>query len=421
MRRLYLQIYAAVLGVLLLFALLMSGVFWQMDDDHRPARWLDELTAFADASIPPPDADADRLARWAKALARPFELDLAVYDGQGRRLVAVGEAMPAPPATGGSRFLPDGGYGHRVFALALSDGRWLVARGDHMRRPLPHFLAAIALLAIATGIAAHPLARRLTRRVENLKRHVEDFGEGRLALRVPVEGHDEIARLALAFNATAERIERLVADKTRLLANTSHELRTPLARVRAALELLGDGPRPDLIRQAESDLMELDELIGELLVSSRLDAPERVLERESIDLLALAAEEAARLPGVEVSGTSHTTSGDPRLIRRLLRNLLENALRHGEPPVCVEVGPSPRSGSVRVAVLDHGPGVPESLREKIFEPFYRPAGSASSRGGIGLGLALVRQIAERHGGHVACEARAGGGTRFLLDLPAERT
>ena len=302
--------------------------------------------------------------------------------------------------------------------LALGDGRQIVIKGERDRRPLTHLFSAIALLGIATAVAAFPLARRLTRRLETLKTHVEALGAGHLSERIPVEGRDEIAELARSFNAAAKRIEALVADKSRLLANTSHELRTPLTRVRMALELLRESPRPELLSRIDRDIQELDDLIGELLVSSRLDAPEQPLEREPVDLLALAAEEAARLEGVEVRGSNRRVEGDPRLLRRLVRNLMENALRHGEAPVEAEVTRGEAPDRVRLVIADRGPGVPNSERERIFEPFYRPEGRASAEGGIGLGLALVRQITARHGGSIRCEARDGGGTRFVLDLPA---
>ncbi|MEZ4280905.1 MAG: HAMP domain-containing sensor histidine kinase [Myxococcota bacterium] len=422
MRKLYLHIYFALVCILALYALMIGGAMWHMDRGDHDQRWLAPLTEFASASIPPPGAPADRLEAWARAIAQPFQLDLAVYAADGVPVVHIGRPLPPPPAGVGSRFLGEHGREHRTVALALADGRWIVARGDPPRRLGRSLVLAIGLLALATGIVAFPIARRLARRLETLKRHVDAFGEGRLALRVPVEGHDEIARLALAFNATAERIERLVADKTRLLANTSHELRTPLARVRAALELLRDGPRPALIERAEQDLQELDLLIGELLVASRLDAPERPLEREVVDCLALAAEEAARVGDVEVDVAGVSTAGlalgDPRLLRRALRNLIENAVRHGQPPIGIEIREDRGAGRLRIVVFDHGPGIPESERERIFEPFYRPPGAPSARGGVGLGLALVRQIAEHHGGSVGCEPRDGGGTRFVLTLPA---
>ena len=418
MNRLYLQIYGAVLAVILLFAILMAGAFWLFDENSRRSSLLEQMQVFAEAVIPPTDAPPEHLDRFARAIAEPFDVDLTIYDASGGVLVRLGQPVPLPPETGGSQRIRQR-RGHGAIALALSDGRWIVMEGDRRRRAIPPLFAAIAMLTLATGIAVYPLVRRLTRRLEVLKEHVEALGDGRLDERVPVEGSDEIAKLAGAFNQTADRIECLVADKTRLLANTSHELRTPLARVRMAIALLHDDPRPDLLARIDRDIEELNDLIGELLVASRLDAPDQTDERESVDLLALAAEEAARLEGVDVHGVSRSVQGDPRLLRRLVRNLLENALRHGEIPVEVEVAASEESSRVRLVVADRGPGIPESERERIFEPFYRPPGQASAEGGIGLGLALVRQIAESHAGRICCEPRAGGGTRFVLELPGE--
>lgn len=417
MNRLYLQIYGAVLAVLLLFACLMVGAFWLFEEDSGRADWLQQMQVFAEATIPPVNAPPERLRRFARAIAEPFDVDLTIYDAKGGVLVRLGQIVPAPPAAGGSQWIRQRRR-HGGIALALSDGRWIVMKGEGRGRRVSHLFAAIAMLTLATGIAVFPLVRRLTRRLEVLKDHVEALGDGRLDERVPVEGSDEIAKLAGAFNRTADRIERLVADKTRLLANTSHELRTPLARVRMAIALLRDDPRPDLLARIDRDIEELNDLIGELLIASRLDAPEQHHERERVDLLALAAEEAARLEGVEVRGVSRCVDGDPKLLRRLVRNLLENALRHGEIPVEVEVEAGPQSDWVRLVVADRGPGIPESERERIFEPFYRPVGQANSEGGTGLGLSLVRQIAERHAGFIRCESRSGGGTRFVLELPA---
>lgn len=422
MNRLYLQIYGVVLAVLLLFALLMGGAFWLFERDSGRANWLQQMQVFAEAVVPPADAPPESLRRFAESIAEPFEVDLTIYDASRRVVLRLGRKVPAPPAQGGSQWIRQR-FGRGAIALSLSDGRWIVMEGERGRgRPIPHLFLAIAMLTVATGVAVYPLVRRLTRRLEVLKEHVEALGDGRLDKRVPVEGSDEIARLADSFNRTADRIERLVADKSRLLANTSHELRTPLARVRMAIELLHDAPRPDLLARIDRDIEELNDLIGELLIASRLEAPEQDYERERVDLLALAAEEAARLEGVVVGGVSRSVDGDPRLLRRLVRNLLENALRHGEIPVEVdvqlEVEEDQALSWVRLVVADRGPGIPESERERIFEPFYRPVGQASAEGGIGLGLALVRQIAERHAGRIRCEARTGGGTRFVLELPA---
>jgi signal transduction histidine kinase len=136
--------------------------------------------------------------------------------------------------------------------------------------------------------------------------------------------------------------------------------------------------------------------------------------RRSVDLLGVAAEEASRVDA-EVDGAALAVLGDERLLRRALRNLLENARRYGGRDVAVIT--ETRAGRALVTVCDRGPGVPEAMRERIFESFFRLPGHAGQAGGVGLGLSLVKQIAERHGGSVRCEAREGGGSCFVLSLP----
>jgi two-component system sensor histidine kinase RstB len=172
--------------------------------------------------------------------------------------------------------------------------------------------------------------------------------------------------------------------------------------------------RDTLRREAQANIAELDALVEEVLLASRLDAGAWSLKREGVELLALAAEEGARVDA-QVGGVPCTVSGDERLLRRALRNLLENARRYGAGEIEVLVE---RDGaSARLRVCDRGPGVPEAYRERIFEAFFRLPGHAEREGGVGLGLSLVKQIAERHGGSVRCEARDGGGSVFTVTLP----
>jgi signal transduction histidine kinase len=264
-------------------------------------------------------------------------------------------------------------------------------------------------------VGAYPVVRRTTRRLERLQTSVEALGAGDLAARVKVEGRDEVAALASSFNRSAERIERLVGAHKSLLANASHELRSPLARIRMAVEMLKPDARPELRAELERDIAELDALVDEILLASRLDAGPALDAREPVDLLALAAEECARLDAV-LDGEPVTVPGDPRLLRRLIRNLLENARRYGAGSA-IEVGVRRVGDRAELGVCDRGPGVPEPERERIFEPFYRPAGAREREGGVGLGLALVRQIARRHGGEASCRARDGGGSCFTVLLP----
>src|SRR5206468_1115717 len=168
---------------------------------------------------------------------------------------------------------------------------------------------------------------------ERLQAGVESLGAGELSARVRVEGHDEVAQLAESFNRAAGRIEELVGAHKSLLANASHELRTPLARIRMAVELMKESAEPKRKAELEQDIAELDALIDEILLASRLDALKKLETDERVDLLALAAEECARYDHAALDGQSVTVRGDPRLLRRMIRNLLENAKRHGAPPI----------------------------------------------------------------------------------------
>jgi signal transduction histidine kinase len=286
-------------------------------------------------------------------------------------------------------------------------------------RPHPmalHFHLVLSLLAMSIGLAAYPLVRQISRRLERLQYAVESLGAGDLSARVAVEGRDEVARLAGSFNRAAAQIEQLVKANKAMLANASHELRTPLARIRLAVELLKDSA--DARRRAglEQDIAELDWLVDEILLASRLDTVTEAIETQEVDLLALAAEECARYDGTQLEGAPGVMRGDARLLRRLLRNLLENAARHGMPPAQVRISREP--AMTAITVWDGGRGVPPEEFENVFRPFYRP--SDPSRGtGTGLGLSLVRQIARRHGGDARCGVMSDGRSCFLITLPLQ--
>lgn len=342
-----------------------------------------------------------------RTMVDPGEMDITLTAPDGRPL---GQAqMRANPHTMG---------GPTSYTLRMPDGKEVIATPQfkHHRSPW-NGIGIIALIALAVGIGAYPVARRLTRRLEGLQAGVEAWGRGDLKVRVPVRGCDEVARLSESFNRAADRIEALVHSHKTLLANASHELRSPLTRLRMAIEMMKGDADPGTRRELERDIAELDQLIDEILLASRLDA-NGVADGppEDVDLTALAAEECARLDaGFE--GELVTVPGSHRLLRRLVRNLIENAKRHGAGTP-VEVALTRRGErEAELTVCDRGPGVAEAERERIFEPFYRVSGARESAGGVGLGLALVRQIARKHGGEVVCEPREGGGSCFRLRLP----
>ena len=410
--RLYLQIYFALVGTLAVFAV-VADVVWRLTDDgspHRPPPAL--VTEIASAAIPDAGAPPALQQRALERLAARLDGRVSLFDTAGRLVAAVGAPLPAPTPSAG-RGVHRYRDGRRdVAARRLPDGRWLALQLPRRARP-PRWGPLGVLVLIA--LAAYPAVRRLTRRLERLQVSVDALGAGDLTARVAVEGRDEVAQLAESFNRAAAHIEALVTAHKTLLANTSHELRSPLARLRVAVELLpADIPAAQRV-ELERDIAELDSLIGEILLASRLDTPSNPESFESIDLLGLVAEEAARLD-LAVTGTPVQVRGDARLLRRLARNLLDNARRHGSAPIDVAV--RQEGGDALLTVCDDGPGIPAAERECIFEPFYRLPGHRESDGGTGLGLAMVRQIARRHGGDARGEARRGGGTCFRVTLPA---
>jgi signal transduction histidine kinase len=415
MRRLYLQFYLAILVVLAVFVTSAALLWWLADDDARTPQYFDVAAELTGALLPEPDAPLIEQQKALEGLHRKLRFDLALYDADGALIAMAGRP---PLRFDVSRARPGWrrGPGGPNFTLQLPDRRWLVAR-EVRERPNPLFwvTAFLSLLALAIAVGAFPVVRRLGRRLERLKAGVEHFGNN-LGARVNVEGRDEVAALAESFNRSAQRIEELVAAHRLLLANCSHELRTPLARIAVAASLLGEQADAKTRQSLKQDVAELDQLIEEILLTSRLEAQQALERHEPIDLLALAAEEAAHYD-LEVTGASVMVLGDRLLLRRLVRNLLENARRHAGTG-SVLISTKSQGNRAALEVIDEGPGVPATERERIFEPFYRLPQSRETGRGSGLGLALVRQIARRHGGDAVCLAAEGGGSRFRIDLPA---
>jgi signal transduction histidine kinase len=417
MRRLYLQIYLTFVGILVLFSVLLGVAWLFIPHSAEELEVFEGVEAALGELLPGPDRPDAEMQAVLERLHKKLPLHLAVHGPQGRRRAAVGERLPAPRRDRTqSGWMRSRGAGTTV-AVRLPGGRWLTARhGPHDWRFAGGWLGALALLALAIAVGAYPLVRRTTRRLERLQDRVDQLGAGDLAARVEAEGNDEVAELARSFNRAAAKIEKLVGAQRGLLASVSHELRSPLARIRVAIELLGADSKPELRDQVSKDIAELDDLIGEVLLASRLDTLDQLEQVEDVDLLALLAEEAAR-NDADVSGEALSVSGDRRMLRRLIRNLLQNSKRYGGGTAVEASVTTGEDGATILRVCDRGPGVPDAERERIFEPFYRSQGSSEREGGVGLGLSIVRQIARQHQGEARCLPRAGGGTCFEVSLP----
>ncbi len=397
MHRLYVQIYVTIIASLI-FVVVVSGAAWRFAGSGQFERdafnIAEKLAANSLAEISAPVIEQQRSVR---KLAEMLELDLALYNRNKNLVASWGNPLPVL-AKGAEKSDKMRGWGNRAWQLKLPDQRWLVTRLNRSRTH--YFLAPVAFfgsVALIVGLCAYPLVRRLTGRLERLQRGVERVGSGDFSTRVAIEGKDEVARLATSFNKAAEKIEKLLGAHRKLLANASHELRTPLSRIRLGIDLYKgpkDGPRKAALEQ---DIRELDQLVDEILLMSQLDANTREHQKEPVDLLAVAAEECARYEDCATSGTSVEIFGNARLLQRLVRNLVENAHRHGLPPVEMRVSSS--GNNAVIEVLDHGSGIPEDQREKVFAPFYRMADRQDVKG-YGLGLALVDH-AEAHDGKVS--------------------
>jgi signal transduction histidine kinase len=395
MKRLYHQFYLTIIASLLL-VVLGAGALWRFAPSETPVDQAFEMAGeLIAAQLPPAGADLATQQQAIDRLHQRLGMDIALFAGDRRTLAAAGQPVPPPRGsreTGGWLH----GRGGPAWAIRLPDARWIVARPPpRQRRPVLSLIGFLGSIALAVAICAYPFVRRLTSRLERLQVGVESLGAGDLSARVKVEGADEVARLAESFNRAAIRIEELVGVHKLLLANTSHELRTPLARIRLGVELLKGAADPKRKTELERDIAELDGLIEQILLSSRLESVKTVNTHEDVDLLALAVEEAARYDHCSITGQPVIVLGDPVLLRRMVRNLIDNAQRHGIAPIEVDV----RAAAARavLTVSDRGPGVEASERERVFLPFHSAAGSRTSRG-TGLGLTLVRQIARQHGG-----------------------
>jgi signal transduction histidine kinase len=414
MLRLYLRFYIALVASLFLFVL-ATATLWHFTGGSSEQAGI-TLGRLVQNVLPPADAPAADQQEALRRLAAGLNGDVTLFGLDGRPAAAIGRPLPPPD---GRRHHTVGmtGWDHGPISYVhLTDGRWLAAGVPIVyghTRLLFHII--LTLLAVLIGVAAFPIVRQISRRLERLQRGVESLGAGDLTARVAVEGRDEVARLAASFNRAAGQIEQLVQGHKALLANASHELRTPLARIRLAVELMKGSADAQRKLGLEQDIAELDWLVDEILLASRLDAVTEAVATEEVDLLALAAEECARYDDVQLEGAVISVHGDARLLRRLLRNLLENARRHGAPPTRVRIARD--AGAAVVTVWDSGQGVPPSEFENVFQPFYRPK-DARNRAGTGLGLALVRQIARHHNGDAHCAVMEDGRSCFVVTLPA---
>lgn len=449
MRRLFWKLFLSFWAALVLFAVavtIAASLYvdqMRRQEDAAPlyARYA-RYTAQAQAAV-----DARGLAglrNWAKRVDAQELVPVLVLDAQGhdlldrdvpaRALSHLRRAMRSAAASG-ERARP---------AIHLADGRTLWLVPDFQGVTLGRFIGrprviAVPLLvaALAGGIVCLLLARYLAAPIERLRRATLSYAAGDFSQRVgPTLGtrRDEIVELAHALDHMAERLDGLLRAQKELLRDVSHELRSPLARVQAALGLArqqsGNAAARELDR-IEHETERLGDLIGQILSLSRLESGvgltvrEPVSVNELLDEVARDAELEADAHGCKVrlfAPVATSLEGDPTLLHSAIENVLRNAVRHTRPGTDVNLvlSAEPADGCA-ITVEDRGPGVPEDMLPRIFEPFVR-VGEARDRasGGYGLGLAIAQRAVQAHGGAITAANRPGGGLAITLRLPATR-
>lgn len=361
------------------------------------------------------------------------------------------------------------------------------------------FTGTVLLFGIMTFVL-WAIAKNMTSRLDEMSKQMIRMGEGDFSVRVHEEGNDEIALLARGFNQSAQKIEQLISANNLLLAHASHEFRTPITRMRLQTEMMAmlaeglpESTKDKLDKRTSAinrDLAGLNDLIESILLVSRLDAGHALQQMVSVDFCELVASECQHYPEATLNGQSITIEAQPNLLTHLVRNLLNNAIIHGIPPMSVYVygsnttdetliipdellynepdtkteqktdepdtqadsetetdpkepqkdpqksepkdekskfdksffgrfkkTPAPTKPNFAVlAVIDQGEGIPVDKREDIFSPFVR---LKQEKKGSGLGLSLVAQIVETHGGHILTDTWQGH-TRFLVVLPCRQ-
>lgn len=313
-------------------------------------------------------------------------------------------------------FERDGLPGMWVSFTIEGDDYWVRIPRDRLERPITLQWIMWGALALALAlVAAYSIVSRVSRPLKTLSQAVAHVGRGKLPAPVPEEGPNEIRTLSRAFNQMTQDLSRLEQDRALILAGVSHDLRTPLARLRLGIEMSGD--EHGLGEGMRADIEEMDRIIGQFLDFARVDGGEPTTAARLSTLAADVVERQHKL-GRPVTGKIDELPEMPlrqTAMRRAIANLVDNALRYagGE----VDVVARRDNNDAVVEVMDRGPGIPESERERMKQPFMRLEQARSGAGGSGLGLAIVDRIAHAHNGRFELAEREGGGLMARIRLP----
>jgi heavy metal sensor kinase len=424
-----------------------------------------DLTAAIDANLGPA---TEQIALGYRAEGLPEARDVSttvlsgeraasqVLDPGGRLVLAYGDAVSRAPMLGRAdraRVLR-GARLHRTSRLGPEHQRVRLAARVVVRRGRPAIIVAAASMAgvdrsvhrllvllllagpaalVATAAGGWWMARRALRPIDRLTTEASAIGVGRLGDRLadPRTG-DEVAYLAATLNTMLSRIEQGVDEQRRLVADTSHELRSPLAAMRAELDVslradaLG-APALAVLESTREEVIRLSRMVDDLLTLAGADEGQLALALTGGDLADVAADVAAAMEplatahGIELvlDAAPAPCAGDADRLQQAIGNLVDNAIKYSPHGGAVQIATATEDGAAVVRVADAGPGIAPELRERVFDRFFRADASRTrATGGSGIGLAIVRELAGAHGGRAWVQPRAGGGSVFVLSVPA---
>jgi signal transduction histidine kinase len=430
-RSLFFRLLAVMLGTVILTLALLGYFFrstWNpeaRDSTRKNLRQYAELLT-RDIGTPPDYRKAERMSDRLK-------LGIAIRDPEGEWWFS-----PRVPEPIRERILTreqDASFRHadtvrvhwrkgRMLAVIPQDGYTYAygSRGRHQfERSVEDWLILFGGIA-GLWFLAWLFLRRQLQPVRELARGVRAVQSGNLDARVPEDGSDELAELARSFNEMTRSLRERLRARDQLLLDVSHELRSPLTRMRVALEMTEPGSAVDSLRE---EVEALGKMVSEVLEGERLQSENGGLKPVHADLNALIREKIARFeetpPGVVLRESPlPPVPFDAERMRLVLRNLVENAIKHGKDSGRpVEVATRREGNFAVIEVRDGGPGVPEEEQRLIFEPFYRTDRSRSGTPGYGLGLPLCKRIVEAHGGTIAFRSAPDEGTVVTVRLPLE--
>jgi signal transduction histidine kinase len=430
MRSLYVGVLTAMLGILLLSFVIfraisnhMEKVFFDPVFDAIDELELDDARSVFEVSGP------SAVTTYMHKLNHLFGGVHYLLDARGIDVVSgtsKAELLPPPPSSRSRGQM----NGQVLVTHRSADGRfWFVAvapfkvGGSVDWALFPYYV----LVAFVAGLLCWLVAAGVISPIRKIATTVASFGRGELDARIDTRRKDEIGQLAVSFNQTADRLQRLIVTERTLLEDISHELRSPLTRLNCAIKLAqASSGQSTALEQIERDVSRMTSLVADIIEITRIEGDPGNGNILPLDLAAVIdeivddclIEAQGRACGIEVQGTpSRRVLGDSELLRRAVENLLRNAIRYSPEHSIVTVSLAETKDSTTIAVRDFGPGVPEHSLTRIFDPFFRVEESRDKdSGGVGLGLSIARRAVQLHHGMIVAE-NASPGLRVLITLP----